>query len=127
MTFQDRARTVLRRFARARSWAALFAMVLLVAGFGGAATAAAFVDAGVPDVKAEDWVKPAHPQPVQLLFQFQTKGAPNARATKFLKQTVFDTVKGSGLFSEVDETPVPNGAVLNIVINNVIEPKEMQT
>jgi hypothetical protein len=109
----------------ARAWAAGLAALALLAS-AGPSSAAAFVDAGVPDIKAGDWVKVARPQPVQLLFQFQTKGAPNGRATTFLKQTVVDTVKNSGLFSEVDETPVANGAVLNIVINNVVDPKQLQ-
>jgi hypothetical protein len=78
---------------------ALGAAIILgvVAGVAPAA-AATYVDAGTPDVKPEDKVVVPHPQPVQLIFQFETKGAPNGRATKFLKDQIFDTVKTSGLF-----------------------------
>ena len=104
---------------------ALILAAILVATTGEDALAATFVDAGLPDVAADKRVAIAKPQPVQLLFQFQTKGAPNAQATKFVKQAVVDTVKASGLFSEVSEGPAPNGAVLNVVIDNVVEPGQM--
>jgi hypothetical protein len=104
---------------------ALMLAAIVVAMTGGAALAATFVDASLPDVAAEKRVVIAKPQPVQLLFQFQTKGAPNAQATKFVKQTVVDAVKASGLFSDVSEGPAPNGAVLNVVIDNVVEPGDM--
>jgi hypothetical protein len=82
------------------------------------ASAAAYLDAALGDVKPADKVVVAHPQPVQLLFQFETKGAPNARATKFLKDHVVQTVKDSGLFSEVGDAPTANGAVLSVIIND---------
>ncbi len=64
----------------------------------------------------------AKPQPVQVLFQFETKGAPNARATKMLKTQVFQIIKDSGAFSDIGETPTPNGAVLSVTIDNVMDP-----
>ena len=110
---------------RARRWTLALTSLFLIAG-SGIASAASFVGSDLSDVKPEDRAVVAHQQPVQLLFEFQTKGAPNARATKYLKQTVVDTVKDSGLFSEVDDGPAPNGAILSIVINNVVEPKDLQ-
>lgn len=101
-------------------------VVMSLAGWATTATAAMYIGAGLTEVKAADRAVVAHPQPVQLLFVFQTKGAPNAAATKFTKQMVTDTVKASGLFSEVSEAPVPNGAILSVVINNVVEPQEMR-
>ncbi len=109
----------------ARLLAARIAIVLALAGFAGAASAAIFVGDGLSDVKPADMVKVANPQPVQLLFQFETKDAPNGRATKALIQQVTDTVKASGLFSNVSDQPTANGALLSIVIDNVISPQEM--
>jgi hypothetical protein len=91
----------------------------------GQAAAAVFVDAGLPDLKPEQVVKVANPQPVQLLFEFRTKGVANARATKFVKQQVTDTVKASNLFSDVSETPTPNGAILSVMIDDVVLPQEL--
>jgi hypothetical protein len=105
---------------------ALLLAIVLAVGGAQAAAAAAFVDASLPDVPADKKVSVAHPQPVQLLFQFRTKGAPNMAATKLVKQTVFDTVKASGAFSSVSEDPAPSGAVLNVVIDNVVDPGEMK-
>src|SRR5271167_3467457 len=110
---------------RALSWMARFVIALALTAAAGAASAAEYVDAGTPDVKPEDRVVIANPQPVQLLFQFKTKGAPNARATKYVAPQVIDTVKKSGLFSEVSDSPESNGAILSIVIDNVIDPGEM--
>lgn len=102
--------------------------LLLAVGFVAApsppASAAVFVDATLGDVKPEQKVTVAHPQPVQLLFQFRTKGSPNMQATKELKPQVFDAVKASGLFSDVSEAPVASGAILNVVIENVLDPAE---
>jgi hypothetical protein len=64
-------------------------------------------------------VKVENPQPAQLLFEFQTKGVQNGRATDMLKDQVLATVKDSGLFSAVGADPAPGGAVVNVVINNV--------
>lgn len=76
-----------------------------------------YVDTALPDVKSQDIKKPATPKPVQLLFTFQTKGAPNAAATNFLKAQVTDLVKTSGLFAAVSDTPDAN--VLNVTLNNI--------
>ena len=109
-----------------RGWITPVLVALALTGYATGAAAAEYIGNVLTEVKAEDRVTIAHPQPVQLLFVFQTKGAPNARATKFLKQQVFDTVKASGLFSEVSEAPTANGAILSVVIDNVVAPKEMK-
>jgi hypothetical protein len=101
------------------------AAVLVLAMHAGGARAAGYVDAGLPDLTAEQKVVVKNPQPVQLLFQFQTKGAPNARATKFVEQQVLDTVKNSGLFSDVSDAPTANGAILSVTINNAPDPGDM--
>jgi len=128
--FHNNRRVLLAGPARTRGWAALALALLLAGGLsvaaGQRASAAAFVDAGLGDVAAEKKVVVANPQPVQLLFQFDTKGAPNLQATKFVKQVVVDTVKASGVFSEVSEGPTANGAILNVVIDNVVDDAEMK-
>jgi len=78
-----------------------------------------YVDTSLKDIPPEKMAKVQDPKPVQLLFEFQTKGATNPRATDNLKTRVSDIVQKSGLFSQVAATPVSNGAVLNIVVNNV--------
>lgn len=69
-------------------------------------------------VKADLTASPA-PQPIQLLYEFQTRGSPNARATEQTKAKVLATVQESALFSEVAQQPQANQRRLTIVINNV--------
>ena len=109
-----------------KGWLGSWLLALAALAWAGAAAAAAYVDAGLPDVKPADRVVIAHPQPVQVLFEFDTKGAPNARGTKLLKQTALDTIRDSGLFSDISEGPTANGAVLSVVIDNVIDPDELR-
>lgn len=78
-----------------------------------------YVDNGLHDVPASEMVKPAQTKPVQLMFEFQTKGAPNGKATDAFNPQVASQVKASGLFAEVEGKPVEGGAVLNVVINNI--------
>ena len=65
-----------------------------------------YVDNGLKEVASSEYMKPPEPKPVQLLFNFQTKGAANARATKFLAEDVQKTVAASGLFSSLSAEPV---------------------
>ncbi|WP_062472950.1 hypothetical protein [Variovorax boronicumulans] len=78
-----------------------------------------YVDGALKDIDAVTYVKPATPAPVQVLFDFETKGVSNSRATEALKKQVISQVEASGLFSTAGEKPVPNGAMLGIKINNV--------
>jgi hypothetical protein len=78
-----------------------------------------YVDSNAPEVAPASMHKPAQPKPAQLLFEFDTKGAQNSRATDFLKADVTDVVQKSGAFSDVNSSAVPSGAILNIVVNNI--------
>ena len=100
-----------------RSWMRLAGAVLFAFAATGCATH--YVDTGLKDVPTEKVVKAKEPKPVQLLFEFQTKGATNSRATEQLKVKTTELVTKSGLFSQVSTAPVPGGAVLSIVINNI--------
>jgi hypothetical protein len=115
---------------RLRTWVFIWILAAIVAAgvaaASGPARAAEYIGSSLTDVKPEDKAVVGNPQPVQVLIQFQTKGAPNGRATKYVKQQVLDTVKASGLFSDVSEAPTANGAILSVVINNVAAPKDLQ-
>jgi len=81
--------------------------------------ASAYLDNSVQELTPAEKVAVANRKPVQLLFEFQTKGVENGQATDLVRQTVIDTVQGSGDFSQVSSDPVPGGALLHISINNV--------
>ncbi|HEX6704019.1 MAG TPA: hypothetical protein VF169_04595 [Albitalea sp.] len=96
------------------------ARLLCVAGAVALTGCASFyVDASTKEVSAAQFKKPAELKPVQLLFEFQTKGTQNSRATDFLKAQVAEQVKISGLFSQVSDGPVTGGALLSVTLNNV--------
>lgn len=101
---------------RARQ-AALGVFLAATALLGGCASA--YLDGSTKEVAVAQFRKPASPAPVQLLFDFQTKGVANAQATAFLRDRVTAQVKASGLFSEVGSAATANGAVLSITLNNV--------
>jgi len=92
-------------------------VLALIALFGGCANM--YVDGTTKEVPVAQFKRPASTHPVQVLFEFQTKGVANARATELLKARVVDQIKSSGLFSAVAETPVDGGALLSITLNNV--------
>lgn len=78
-----------------------------------------YVDDTLKEVSPAEKVTLAKPQDVQVLFDFQTKGAHNSAATDYVKKDAIGVVQNSGLFSTVSETPVPSGAVISLTINNV--------
>ncbi|MGE5470628.1 MAG: hypothetical protein ACM3X0_07535 [Bacteroidota bacterium] len=92
-------------------------MLLAVTLLSGCATH--YVDTATTDVPVSAYKKIEQPKPVQLVFEFQTKGVANARATEFLKGQVVEQVKASGLFSSVEDKPVPGNAMLGVTLNNV--------
>lgn len=100
-------------------WTAALRLALVAFTISLTGCASIYTDSNTTDVPVASFKKPAQVQPVQLLFEFQTKGAANARATEFLKSQVTEQVSASGLFSSVTTTPTPNGAILSITLNNV--------
>lgn len=82
-------------------------------------TAHSYVDQSLGEPHYADLKKPASPQPIQLLVEFQTKGVANARGTDALRPRVYEQVSQSGLFSQVSYEPVPSGRKLSISINNI--------
>lgn len=81
--------------------------------------ASVYLDSATREIPSSSFKKPTAPKPVQFLFEFQTKGVPNPSATKVLNPIVKDQIKASGLFSDVQDTPVADGALLSITLNNV--------
>lgn len=110
-------------FGQALRGMVVAAAIATAGGLGVAATpaaAAGYVGAELGDVKPESKATVANPQPVQVIYQFATKGAPNKPGTKQTRAQVMEAVKASGFFSELSETPTPNGAILSITLDNVI-------
>jgi len=94
------------------------ATILLLAGSALLTGCASFyVDTATKEVASTQFKKIAQPRPVQLSFEFQSNGAPNAQATALLRGQVSDQVLASGLFSSV----VADGksAMLNVAVNNL--------
>ena len=113
--------TVLRAGSRRPlQWLKLLVLAALL-GATPAAAARFYVTNMLGELDPASKVRVAEPRPVQLLFTFQTDGAPNMRATNYVKEQVSTEVRGSGLFSEVAATPAASGAVLSVTINNITE------
>jgi len=92
-------------------------LAALIASLGGCA--AMYVDGNTPEVPAAQYRKPGQPQDVQLIWEFQTNGAANARATDMLKARVQEQIAASGLFAKVGEAPTPGSGLLTLTVNNI--------
>ena len=88
--------------------------LLLISG-----CASFYVDGTAGDADPAGFRKPDAPRPVQVLFEFRSKGIPNDRGTSLLRSQVTDRVTASGIFSEVGNKPVAGEALLSITIDNV--------
>lgn len=84
-----------------------------------AGCAAMYVDGNLPETPKAEFRMPAQPPAVQLVFEFQTKGAPNQRATDLLKSQVKSQVQESGLFSSVSDGGASGAALLSFTLNNI--------
>ncbi len=85
-----------------------------------------YVDNSLGEVAAEEKIVLESPQAVQLKFEFQTNGEFNKRATKHVKPQAIEYLEKTGVFSEVTEDLVPNGAILKIVFNNIFSKEEIK-
>lgn len=100
-------------------------LFLAVAVSAPAVAAKWFIDNTLGEVKAEERVTVTTPQPVQIIFEFQRDGKAVPAAVKQVKPMVLESLKERGFFSEVSDKPTANGALLNIVINNVVNKEEL--
>lgn len=98
---------------RAGLWLGVIATVALTG------CASHYIDGATKEISSAQYKKTSPLHPVQVMFEFQTKGVANAQATAQLKAGVLTQVKDSGVFSAVTETPVEGGAMLSIKLNNV--------
>ena len=78
-----------------------------------------YVDRTLPPASKADLAAIAAPQPVQFLYEFQTRNSANARATESTRERALNVVKDSELFSAVSGEPQANQRRLTVVINNV--------
>jgi len=100
-----------------------FAAFLFIAAMGlalcGCIQTRAYVDSTLGDTNYADLKTSGHPQPIQLVFDFQNKAQSNTGAVRDIKPQIALLLSQSGLFSDVSNDPVPSGRKLTIVINRV--------
>jgi hypothetical protein len=77
-----------------------------------------YVDQTLPPASKAEVAAKANPQPVQFLYEFQTRGTANARATEATRDRVLGVVRDSGLFSAISAEPQTNQRRLTVAINN---------
>lgn len=98
----------------------LIRAIVLSAGLAAAALttgcASMYVDTATKEVPVADMKKPAQLKPTQVVFEFKTRGAPNARATQQLTDAVTKQVAESGLFAPAAAT---GSAMLNVSLDNI--------
>jgi hypothetical protein len=78
--------------------------------------ASMYVDTATKEVPVADMKKPAQLKPTQVSFEFKTRGAPNAAATKMLNDAVIKQVSESGLFAPAAGT---GSAMLTVSLDNI--------
>ncbi|MBS0255402.1 MAG: hypothetical protein JSS36_09400 [Proteobacteria bacterium] len=105
--------------------AALLAAMALIAAPQSALAIRYFVANALGEVKPAEKVTAAKPKPVQVLFEFQRDGKPNARATKVVAPWAIDAIKGTGNFTTVSDAPAPDGAIISIKFNNLVIKEEL--
>ena len=103
---------------RLRAAASLLVLLCLAFGLTGCLSMKSYVDPALPVVVKADLPAVNTPAPVQILFEFRTKGNVNAAATAEIKPRVVAAVAESGLFATINDA-THEGGVLNVVIDNV--------
>ncbi len=104
----------------ARRLRALACMLLVSSMLTGCLATKAYVDPALPKVARNDLTAVAQPRPVQVLFEFHSKGNANAQATAMAQPRVMNVVSASGLFTSASaQAGAPDAGVLKIIIDNV--------
>ncbi|WP_229427103.1 hypothetical protein [Massilia atriviolacea] len=107
-----------RPIARARTVSTLLASCLLAgAALLTGCSTPMHLDTSTKEVPVSEMKKVANPQPVQLTFEFLSRGAPSAAATAFLKDAVTAQVAESGLFAQAGSAAP--AAMLMISMDNI--------
>lgn len=86
-----------------------------------------YVDGHTPELPSAAYVRPAQPHPVQVVFEFRSRGVPSAQGTGRLRERAIDQVRESGLFSRVDIEPSQGAGLLALSLDNVPDPDESPT
>lgn len=86
--------------------------------------ASVYVDTATKEVPEADIRRPAAALPATLVFDFQTNGAPNARATQLLKDQVAAQVQKTGIFEIAKGEAAGKTALLTITLNNILITKD---
>lgn len=111
---------MIARLASARMVRAVLFAVLASVTLSGCLSAKMYVDPKLPTVSKSDMVVVPSPEPVQVLFEFRTKGSANVKATSQLEPRIVSVASQSGLFSKVSTSaPGQSAGVLKIVIDNI--------
>ncbi len=97
-------------------WRTMVLCAAMAAGMLSSGCASTYVDTATKEVPVALMKKPAQLKPTQVIFEFQTKGAPNATATNQLKDSVLAHVAETGLFAPAAAS---GSAMLNVTINNI--------
>lgn len=108
------------RFVSARLVRVLLFACVATSTLSGCLSAKMYVDPKLPTVTKADIPVVPKPEPVQVLFEFRTKGNANVKVTGDLEPRVLAVATQSGLFSQVLSTaPANPDGVLKITIDNV--------
>lgn len=93
---------------------------MMIAGLSGCISMKSYVDPALPKAGKGDLVVAPEPKPVQVLFEFRSKGVANAAATSQIRPRVVAVATESGLFKEIASAgEAPSGGVLKVMIDNV--------
>lgn len=103
------------------------AIALLTTTLTGCLSTKMYVDPTLAKVAYSDLTPPAEKHPVQLLYEFQTKGSLNAAAIKETQPMATNALQKSNMFSQVVSAPGMSDYKLFITINNVADMKEAQS
>jgi hypothetical protein len=93
---------------------------LLLACLSACSTKAYYVAKETSEVPSSEFRATQPLRPVQLLYEFQSDGVPNARVTLRHKPEVLAQLAASGIFASVSESPTDGAALLTITLNNVV-------
>ncbi len=85
----------------------------------GCLSSRSYVDPQLGHLAYSDLQAASTPAAVHLIVEFQTRGKRNLAATNSTYDRISSVLRGSGLFSNIQATGSPDGARLEILMNNV--------
>lgn len=80
-----------------------------------------YVDPALPVIDKADLAESGNAGPVQVLFEFRTKGNANPKATAEIRPRVIAVTSESGIFNSVTSSALQeSGGQLKVVIDNIV-------